>query len=153
MFGSRQIKSFLIMEVKDISKFSKRIGLILFFSFAHQSLYFPQSTSERQAITQELQILGRSHVLSVMVSARRRWRLCRNRRLALIAAHTLSLHRTKGRPSKLFQSAPQQIIFTGRGQGWPFYSPHVWLSHKSTHTHLHRQGVLQVVPRWSTHRT
>ena len=95
--------------------------------------------------------MGRSHVLSVMVSARWRWRLCRNRRLALIAAHTLSLHRTKGRPSKLFQSAPQQIIFTGRGQGWPFYSPHVWLSHKSTHTHLHRQGVLQVVPKLSTH--
>ena len=146
MIGSRQIKSFLIMEVKDISKFSKEIGLILFFSSAHQSLYFQQSTSERQAITQELQILGRSHVLSVMVSAQRRWRLCRNRRLALIAAHTLSLHRTKGRPSKLFQSAPQQIIFTGRGQGWPFYSPHVWLSHKSTLTHIHRQGVLQVVP-------
>ena len=41
MFGLRQIKSFLIMEVKDISKFSKKIGLILFFFFAHQSLYFP----------------------------------------------------------------------------------------------------------------
>ena len=41
MFGLRQIKSFLIMEFKDISKFSKEIGLILFFSSAYQSLYFP----------------------------------------------------------------------------------------------------------------
>ena len=84
--------------------------------------FFPPPT-----IKQKLQILGRSHVLSVMRAAAGFGREAKPKVAINCRTHPLSPVR---RPAKLFQSAQlnKLSLLVGSGQGWAFYSQHACIA-------------------------